>query len=168
MDFRAGLGYDAHKLAGGRKLVIGGVAIPYEKGLLGHSDADALIHAVIDSILGALGCGDIGRRFPDTDDKYKNISSLFLLEDIRALICEKKYEVANIDSVIIAQAPKLAPYIPRMEKNIAGALKIDAGRVNVKATTEEGLGFTGDGSGIAAKAICLLCQKTRSNGEKYK
>ena len=166
MNFRAGLGYDAHRLAEGRKLVIGGVAIPYEKGLLGHSDADVLVHAVIDAILGALGCGDIGRRFPDTDEKYKNISSLVLLEDIRALMHEKKYEVANIDTVIMAQAPKLAPYIQAMEENIAGALKIETGKVNVKATTEEGLGFTGDGSGIAAKAICLLCKKTQSNGEK--
>ena len=153
---RVGLGYDVHKLVEGRKLIIGGVDIPYEKGLLGHSDADVLIHAVMDSILGALALGDIGKHFPDTDEKYKGADSMKLLEFVYNLINEKGYNIGNIDCTIIAQSPKMAPHIQNMRENIAKTLNTSIENINVKATTEEGLGFTGAKEGIAAQSICLL------------
>jgi 2-C-methyl-D-erythritol 2,4-cyclodiphosphate synthase len=153
---RIGSGYDVHRLVDGRALIIGGVNIPHEKGLLGHSDADVLLHAVMDGLLGAAALGDIGKHFPDTDEAYKGVSSLELLKKVRILIEDKLYVIENIDATIIAQKPKMAPYIPLMVKNIAEALGIDENQVNVKATTEEGLGFTGKGLGISANAICLL------------
>lgn len=153
---RVGLGYDVHKLVEGRNLIIGGVDIPHEKGLLGHSDADVLIHAVMDSILGALALGDIGKHFPDTDEKYKGADSMKLLEFVYNLINEKGYGIANIDCTIIAQSPKMAPHIQSMRENIAKALNTSIENINVKATTEEGLGFTGAKEGIAAQSICLL------------
>ena len=153
---RVGLGYDVHKLVDGRKLIIGGVDIPHEKGLLGHSDADVLVHAVMDSILGALGLGDIGKHFPDTDEKYKGADSIKLLEFVYNLIDEKGYAIGNIDCTIIAQSPKMAPHISNMRENMAKALNTSTDNINVKATTEEGLGFTGAKEGIAAQSICLL------------
>ena len=153
---RVGLGYDVHKLVEGRDLIIGGVQIPYEKGLLGHSDADVLLHAIMDALLGAAALGDIGKHFPDTDPKYKGISSIKLLEYVRELIDDELYVVGNIDATIIAQRPKMAPYIEQMKKNIADALAIEVSQVNIKATTEEGLGFTGSGEGISAQAIASL------------
>ena len=153
---RVGLGYDVHKLVEGRDLIIGGVQIPYEKGLLGHSDADVLLHAIMDALLGAAALGDIGKHFPDTDPKYKGISSIKLLEYVRELIDDELYVVGNIDATIIAQRPKMAPYIEQMKKNVADALAIEASQVNIKATTEEGLGFTGSGEGISAQAIASL------------
>lgn len=153
---RVGLGYDVHKLVEGRDLIIGGVQIPYEKGLLGHSDADVLLHAIMDALLGAAALGDIGKHFPDTDSKYKGISSIKLLEYVRELIDDELYVVGNIDATIIAQRPKMAPYIEQMKKNIADALAIEVSQVNIKATTEEGLGFTGSGEGISAQAVCCL------------
>ena len=153
---RVGLGYDVHKLVEGRKLIIGGVDIPHEKGLLGHSDADVLIHAVMDSIIGALALGDIGKHFPDTDEKYKGADSIKLLEFVYNLINEKGYDIGNIDCTIIAQSPKMAPHIQSMRENIAKALNTSVENINVKATTEEGLGFTGAKEGIAAQSICLL------------
>lgn len=153
---RVGLGYDVHKLVEGRKLIIGGVNVPHEKGLLGHSDADVLIHAVMDSILGALALGDIGKHFPDTDEKYKGADSMKLLELVYNLIKEKGYCIGNIDCTIIAQSPKMAPHIQNMRENIAKALNTSIDDINVKATTEEGLGFTGAKEGIAAQSICLL------------
>ena len=155
-DMRIGMGYDVHKLTEGRKLIIGGVEIPYEKGLLGHSDADVLLHAIMDALLGAAALGDIGRHFPDTDPAYKGISSLKLLEHVGALLEEHYFLIENIDATIIAQAPKMRPFIDMMRKNIADTLHIDLSQVNVKATTEEGLGFTGSGEGISSQAICLL------------
>lgn len=153
---RIGMGYDVHRLAEGRKLIMGGVDIPYEKGLLGHSDADVLLHAVMDALLGAAALGDIGKHFPDTDPAYKGISSIKLLEHVGELLEEHCFLIENIDATIIAQAPKMRPHIDTMRKNIAETLKIDISQVNVKATTEEGLGFTGSGAGISAQAICLL------------
>ena len=158
---RIGEGYDVHKLVDNRDLILGGVKIDYEYGLLGHSDADVLIHSIIDSILGAGNFGDIGKIFPDIDDEYKNISSIILLEKIKKLISfendlNKKFEIINIDSTIICEKPKLAPYIDEMKNNIANALEINRDRISIKATTEEGLGFTGEKKGIAAKSICLL------------
>lgn len=153
---RVGLGYDVHKLVEGRDLIIGGVQIPYEKGLLGHSDADVLLHAIMDALLGAAALGDIGKHFPDTDSKYKGISSIKLLEYVRELIDDELYVVGNIDATIIAQRPKMAPYIEQMKKNVADALAIEVSQVNIKATTEEGLGFTGSGEGISAQAIASL------------
>ncbi len=153
---RIGSGYDVHKLVENRDLILGGVHIPYEKGLLGHSDADVLIHAIMDALLGAAALGDIGKHFPDTESAYKGISSIELLKRVKELIENKLYLIENIDATIIAQRPKLASYLPEMVKNIAGALSIEEDRVNVKATTEEGLGFTGEGLGIAANAVCLL------------
>jgi 2-C-methyl-D-erythritol 2,4-cyclodiphosphate synthase len=153
---RIGSGYDVHKLVEGRKLIIGGVEIPYEKGLLGHSDADVLIHAIMDSILGALALGDIGKHFPDNDEKYKGANSIDLLKYVNNLIQSKGYKINNIDSTIIAQSPKMAPHIENMRKNIADALNTDIDNINVKATTEEGLGFTGAKEGISAQSICLL------------
>ena len=153
---RVGMGYDVHKLVEGRKLILGGVDIPYEKGLLGHSDADVLLHAIMDALLGAAALGDIGKHFPDTDSKYKGISSIKLLEYVRELIDDELYVVGNIDATIIAQRPKMAPYIEQMKKNVADALAIEVSQVNIKATTEEGLGFTGAQEGISANAICSL------------
>ena len=153
---RIGTGYDVHKLTEGRALVLGGVAIPYEKGLLGHSDADVLTHAIMDALLGAAALGDIGTNFQDTDDKYKGISSLSLLNEVRDMLLNNLYIVENIDATIIAQKPKLARYIQEMRANIANTLKIDISQVSIKATTEEGLGFTGSGEGMAAQAVCLL------------
>ncbi|MBQ2679373.1 MAG: 2-C-methyl-D-erythritol 2,4-cyclodiphosphate synthase [Firmicutes bacterium] len=153
---RIGTGYDVHKLAEGRKLILGGVEIPYEKGLLGHSDADVLVHAIMDALLGAAAMKDIGNLFPDTDEEYSGISSLILLKKVFCLLKEKNYCIINIDSTIIAQRPKLAGFIPQMIKNIADTLETDISNINVKATTEEGLGFTGSGEGIAAQAVCLI------------
>ena len=153
---RIGHGYDAHRLVEGRDLILGGVKIPYSLGLLGHSDADVLLHAVSDALLGAAGLGDIGKHFPDTDPAYKGADSLKLLEIVGEKVAEKGYRVSNVDVTMIAQAPKLRPHIEAMERNIAGALNIDADRVNVKATTEERLGFTGEGLGMACHAVCLL------------
>ncbi len=153
---RVGMGYDVHKLVENRKLILGGVEIPYERGLLGHSDADVLTHAVMDALLGAAALGDIGRHFPDSDPAYAGADSIELLKRVRGLLEEELLFVENIDATIIAQRPKMAPYIPQMIQNIAEALKLPANRVNVKATTEEGLGFTGTGEGISAQAICAL------------
>ena len=153
---RIGMGYDVHRLVPDRDLIIGGVKIPYEKGVLGHSDADVMLHAVMDALLGAAALGDIGKHFPDTDPAYKGISSVKLLEHVGKLIEEKGYIIGNIDATIIAQKPKMAPHIPQMRQNIAKALKISEDQINVKATTEEGLGFTGEGAGISSQAICLL------------
>ena len=153
---RIGHGYDVHRLVEGRKLILGGVEIPYEKGLLGHSDADVLLHAVSDALLGAAGLGDIGRHFPDTEPAYKDADSGKLLRIVGEKIAAAGYRVGNIDVTMIAQRPKLKDYIPQMQKNIAARLGIDADRVNVKATTEEQLGFTGDGSGMSCHAVCLL------------
>ena len=155
---RVGMGYDVHKLTEGRKLILGGVDIPWEKGLLGHSDADVLIHAVMDALLGAAALGDIGKHFPDTDQAYKGISSVKLLVHVAGLLREHGYEVGNIDATIIAQKPKMAPHILQMRKNMADALGIPESKINVKATTEEGLGFTGSGEGISSQAICLLTE----------
>lgn len=153
---RVGMGYDVHKLTAGRKLILGGVEIPYEKGLLGHSDADVAVHAIMDALLGAAALGDIGKHFPDTDPAYEGISSIELLRHVGELLDEKNYVIENIDATIIAQRPKLRPYIEEMEKNVAEALQIEKDQVNIKATTEEGLGFTGTGEGISAQAICAL------------
>ena len=153
---RIGHGYDVHRLVEGRDLILGGVKIPYEKGLLGHSDADVLLHAVSDALLGAAGLGDIGRHFPDTDPKYKGADSLELLRQVYRKISEKGYKVGNIDVTMIAQRPKLKDYIPQMQANIAAAVGTAPDRVNVKATTEEHLGFTGTGEGMACHAVCLL------------
>ena len=153
---RIGMGYDVHKLVPDRKLIMGGVEIPYEKGLLGHSDADVLLHAIMDALLGAAALGDIGKHFPDTDPAYKGISSIKLLEHVGSLLEENCFLIENIDATIIAQAPKMRPHIDTMRQNIANALRIMVDQVNVKATTEEGLGFTGSGEGISAQAICLL------------
>ena len=155
-NMRIGTGYDVHKLVEDRDLVLGGVKIPYEKGLLGHSDADVLIHAIMDALLGAAALGDIGKYFPDTDFAFKGISSIELLKKVKELIENKLYVIENIDATVIAQNPKLAAFLPEMVKNIAEALGIEEDRVNVKATTEEGLGFTGAGLGIATNAVCLL------------
>ena len=161
MAVRIGHGYDVHRLIPGRPLILGGVDIPYEKGLLGHSDADVLTHAVMDALTGAARLGDIGKLFPDTDPAYAGISSLLLLERVGALLTEKGFAVVNIDATLLAQAPKVGPYRPEMERNLATALGIAPEQVNVKATTEEGLGFTGDGSGMAAHAVVLLEQVSK-------
>ena len=150
------MGYDVHRLVENRKLILGGVEIPYEKGLLGHSDADVLLHAIMDALLGAAALGDIGKHFPDTDPAYKGISSILLLEHVGRLLEKEGIRIGNIDATVIAQRPKLAPYIMNMRENIAKALSIDIDQINVKATTEEGLGFTGEGLGIASNAICLV------------
>lgn len=155
-SFRIGHGYDVHRLVAGRDLILGGVNIPYEKGLLGHSDADALLHAVMDAVLGALAMGDIGKHFPDTDEKYRGADSMKLCRAVAALMKDAGYAVGNIDVTVIAQRPKLAPFISDMKKNVASAFACDEACVNVKATTEEGLGFTGQGEGISAHAVCLL------------
>ena len=160
MQIRVGTGYDVHKLVEGRKLILGGVEIPHSLGLLGHSDADVLLHAIMDALLGAAALGDIGKHFPDTDDRYKGISSLKLLEHVAQLLQVHGYEIGNIDATVIAQKPKLRPYIEEMEKNIAEVLKISTDQINVKATTEEGLGFTGEQQGISSQAICCLYKKS--------
>lgn len=156
MNYRIGHGYDVHRLVEGRKLILGGVLIPYKTGLLGHSDADVLLHAVCDALLGAASMRDIGYHFPDKDPAYEGISSLILLKKTSELISSKGYNVSNIDVTVIAQAPKLSPYIEQMAANIAECLQIDKDQVNVKATTEEHMGFTGTGEGIAAHAVCIL------------
>ena len=159
MNIRIGNGYDVHKLVENRELIIGGVLIPYEKGLLGHSDADVLVHAIIDSLLGATKKGDIGKLFPDNDNNFKDICSLELLKKVYNILKEDGYEIINIDSTIIAQAPKMRPYIDKMEETIAICLNIEKSQINVKATTEEGLGFTGALEGIIANAVCLVIKK---------
>ncbi len=156
---RIGMGYDVHRLVEGRDLIIGGCKIPYEKGLLGHSDADVLLHAVMDALLGAAALGDIGKHFPDSDEKYKGADSLDLLKEVKKLLDKNGFEVENVDATIIAQAPKMRPYIDEMRINIAQALRIEMSIVKVKATTEEGLGFTGTGEGISSQAICLLTDR---------
>jgi len=155
---RIGIGYDVHRLVEGRPLVLGGVSVPYERGLLGHSDADVLVHAIMDAMLGALALGDIGKHFPDTEAAYKDISSLKLLERVKTLCLGKGYNIANIDAVIIAECPKLAPYIQAMREKIADVLAVSTNLVSVKATTTEGLGFCGSGEGVAAQAVILLTQ----------
>ena len=157
---RIGHGYDVHRLVEGRDLILGGVKIDYEKGLLGHSDADVLLHAVSDALLGAAGLGDIGRHFPDTDPKYKGADSLELLRQVAGKIAAAGYRVGNVDVTMIAQRPKLKEHIPQMEANIAAALDVEPGRINVKATTEERLGFTGSGEGMACHAVCILEEVT--------
>ena len=159
---RVGMGYDVHKLVEGRDLILGGVKIPHTLGLLGHSDADVLLHAVMDALLGAAALGDIGKHFPDTDPQYKGISSIKLLEHVTKLIEEKGYIVENIDATIIAQKPKMAPHIPQMRANMAKAMGINESQLNIKATTEEKLGFTGREEGIASQAICLLNERKES------
>ena len=153
---RVGMGYDVHKLTEGRDLILGGVKIPWEMGLLGHSDADVVVHAIMDAILGAAALRDIGRHFPDTDPQYKGISSILLLKKVGELLKEKGYQIVNIDATIIAQKPKLLPYIDTMIENVAQALEISSDQVNIKATTEEGLGFTGTLQGISSQAICAI------------
>ena len=153
---RIGSGYDVHKLVEGRKLILGGVQIDFDKGLLGHSDADVLTHAIMDALLGAAGMGDIGKHFPDNDDNYKDISSMKLLYQVLYLLKKQNYSIINIDATIIAQKPKLSAYMDAMKKNIADVLEINESQVNIKATTEEGLGFTGAGLGIAVNAVCLI------------
>ena len=156
MNFRIGHGYDLHRLVEGRKLILGGVDIPFEKGLLGHSDADVAVHALMDALLGALALGDIGKHFPDSDPEYAGISSILLLKKVYELISRENYILSNADITIIAQRPKLLPYIPEMRKNIAEALGCDISEISVKATTEEGLGFTGSGEAISSHAVCIL------------
>ncbi len=153
---RVGMGYDVHKLVEGRKLILGGVNVPYEKGLLGHSDADVLTHAIMDALLGAAALGDIGRHFPDTDERFKGADSIELLRHVKKLLDENLYVIGNVDATIIAQRPKLAPFIPDMVTTIAEALGVSENQVNIKATTEEGMGFTGIGDGMSSQAICLL------------
>lgn len=153
---RIGHGYDVHKLVEGRKLILGGVEIPHEKGLLGHSDADVLVHAVMDALLGAAALGDIGKHFPDSDERYKGADSIKLCKEVAELLRSRNYSVVNVDATVIAQAPRLAPHIEQMRKNIADALGVAVDCVNVKATTEEHLGFTGEGLGISAHAVCLI------------
>ena len=157
---RVGFGYDVHRLVEGRKLILGGVDIPYEKGLLGHSDADVLVHALMDAMLGAAGLGDIGRHFPDTDDQYKGISSMILLRKVTERLTEAGYMVNNMDVTVVAQRPKLAGYIPQMEENLAQVLGVSETAVNVKATTTEKLGFEGEGLGISAYAVCSIKELT--------
>ncbi|MDE6149753.1 MAG: 2-C-methyl-D-erythritol 2,4-cyclodiphosphate synthase [Ruminococcus sp.] len=158
---RIGHGYDVHKLCENRKLILGGVEIPYEKGLLGHSDADVLVHAIMDSLLGAAALGDIGKHFPDTDPEYKGANSIELLKCVVRILSENGYAISNIDSTVVAQAPKLAPFIDQMRENIANACGLDKGCVSVKATTEERLGFTGEGKGISATSVCLIDKVSR-------
>jgi 2-C-methyl-D-erythritol 2,4-cyclodiphosphate synthase len=156
---RVGYGYDVHQLADSRPLILGGVNIPYYKGLLGHSDGDALVHAICDALLGAAGLNDIGHFFPDTDPKWKGVAGAVLLKKTASAIDEIGYRVENIDSTIVAEKPKMLEYLPKMRKNISEALGIDAGRINIKATTSEGMGFIGEGAGIAAHAVCLISRK---------
>ena len=163
LDFRIGHGYDVHRLTEGRALILGGVQVPYALGLLGHSDADVLTHAVMDALLGAAGLGDIGRHFPDTDERYRGISSLLLLEHVRRLLADAGWRAGNIDATVIAQRPKLAPFLDEMRQKLAATLGISPDCVNVKATTEEGLGFSGRGEGIAAHAVALLGRAGHQN-----
>lgn len=156
MEYRNGIGYDVHVLAEGRKLILGGVEIPHDKGLLGHSDADVLVHAVMDALLGAAALGDIGKHFPDTDEEYKGADSIMLLRRVGALLKDNGYNIVNIDATVIAQAPKIAPYIEKMRERISDALNIDINRVSVKATTTEHLGFEGRKEGISAQAVCSI------------
>lgn len=156
---RIGHGYDVHRLTEGRRLILGGVDIPYEKGLLGHSDADVLVHALMDALLGAAALGDIGKHFPDSDERFRGADSIALLKQVCNILSERGYRIGNVDCTVLAQRPKLAPYIPQMRENIASAMEVAADRVSVKATTEEGLGFTGEGLGIAAHAVALLMEK---------
>ncbi|OLR58910.1 2-C-methyl-D-erythritol 2,4-cyclodiphosphate synthase [Anaerostipes sp. 494a] len=156
---RIGMGYDVHKLVEGRDLILGGIHVPYEKGLLGHSDADVLLHAISDALLGAAALGDIGKHFPDTDPAFHNADSMKLLEEVVRLVEEKGYKIENVDATVIAQKPKLASFIPDMKKNISKVLKVTEDQVNVKATTEEHLGFTGEGLGISSNAVCLLTER---------
>lgn len=156
IDLRIGHGYDVHRLVEGRPLILGGVTIPYERGLLGHSDADVLAHAVMDALLGAAALGDIGGMFPDNDERWRDADSLHLLERVAARLAETGWEIGNVDATVLAQAPKLAPYIPEMRRRMANAMGIDAAQVSVKATTEERLGFTGAGEGMACHAVALL------------
>lgn len=156
---RIGHGYDVHRLVNGRKLILGGVDIPYEKGLDGHSDADVLLHAICDAIIGALSLGDIGKLYPDNDDKFLNINSRILLKDVAKRMAEAGYITGNVDATVIAQSPKLSPYIDQMKKNIAEDLSTNEQNVNVKATTEEHLGFTGRSEGISAHAVCIIVKK---------
>jgi 2-C-methyl-D-erythritol 2,4-cyclodiphosphate synthase len=158
-DYRVGNGYDVHRLVEGRKLILGGVEIPYEKGLLGHSDADVLVHSIMDALLGACGESDIGKHFPDSDAMYKGISSLVLLGKVKDILCAKEYTIGNIDSIIVAERPKLAPYIDEMKERVAGVLQLDMDRIGIKATTTEGLGFTGSGEGISAYAVVSVVKK---------
>ena len=158
-EFRIGQGYDVHPLTEGRRLILGGVFIPWEKGLLGHSDADVLLHAVMDALLGAAALGDIGQHFPDTDPRYAGADSLLLLREVGRILSDAGWRVGNLDSTIVAQRPKLSPHIPTMRRNIADALGVDVSAVSVKATTEEHLGFTGRGEGISAQAVALLCRE---------
>ena len=158
-DIRIGHGYDVHRLVNGRKLILGGVEIPHEVGLLGHSDADVLLHAISDALLGALALGDIGKHFPDTDERYRGADSRVLLGAVKSLVNERGWQIGNVDATVLAQAPKLAPHILAMRENIAATLGISVDRVSVKATTEEKLGFTGEKLGIAAHAVCLLFQE---------
>lgn len=155
-DIRTGHGYDVHRLVSGRKLILGGVEIEHDTGLLGHSDADVLIHAICDALLGAAGLGDIGRHFPDTDDRYKSIDSRLLLREVVAMLNKNGYSISNIDATVVAQGPKLASYIEKMCRNIAADCLLDTDRVNIKATTEEGLGFTGSKQGVSSHAVCLI------------
>jgi 2-C-methyl-D-erythritol 2,4-cyclodiphosphate synthase len=157
---RIGFGFDVHKLVAGRKLVLGGEDIPFDKGLLGHSDADVLLHAIADALLGAAALGDIGKHFPDTDPKYKDISSLTLLENVATLLAKNNFEIINIDSTVVLQKPKIAPYVDQMRKNIVRALGLEMARISVKATTNEGLGFIGAGDGAAAYAVALINSKS--------
>lgn len=157
-NFRIGYGYDAHRLVSGRKLILGGVDIPYPMGLDGHSDADVLVHAICDALLGALALGDIGKHFPDTDPAYRGINSLVLLQKTVGLIAERGYRISNMDATLRMQKPKIAPYIPEMRKNIAEALRIDIDGVSVKATTTEGMGFEGEQLGVSASAVVLVCR----------
>lgn len=157
-DFRIGHGYDVHRLVSNRRLILGGVEIPFSKGLLGHSDADVLTHAIMDALLGAAALGDIGHLFPDTDPAFENADSLALAQKVAGLLRENGWGIGNIDATVLAQAPKLAPHILQMRANLAAALNVPTDRVSVKATTEEGLGFTGEGLGIAAHAVCLICK----------
>ena len=159
VNFRIGHGYDVHRLVSGRRLVIGGVDIDYSLGLLGHSDADVLLHAIMDALIGAMGLGDIGRHFPDSDEKYKGISSMALLSSVYDLLLENGYEVVNVDATVVLQKPKLLPYIETMRSNIAFALNVDPSQINVKATTEEKLGFTGREEGVSAHAVALISKK---------
>ena len=159
IPFRVGQGYDVHRLTEGRKLILCGVTVPYEKGLDGHSDADVAIHALMDAMLGAAGLGDIGRHFPDSDESYRGIDTRILLRRVRDILLENGFEIGNADVTIVAQKPKLAPYLGAMRENIAADLSVDVSDINVKATTEEKLGFTGSGEGIAAHAICLIVRK---------
>lgn len=164
---RVGMGYDVHRLVEGRPLIMGGVEIPHETGLLGHSDADVLIHAIMDALLGAAALGDIGKHFPDTDEKYRGISSLKLLSYVKTLLEEQFFFIENIDATIIAQAPKMLPHIDRMRENIAQVLALELSQINIKATTEEGLGFTGSKEGISAQAICLLTSPEEMTGVTF-